>query len=75
LIDRIDVLDGELKAIEAEFGQLMQANAPLMQSIQAKMMQGRTGALDSVEGREVVWSNDAFGNLKAEPRYQAIPAD
>jgi hypothetical protein len=65
LIDRIGVLENELKTIQAEFGALMQKNGELMKKVQERMgkMGMPMGSLDQVKGPRIVWQNDALGRV------------
>ena len=69
LLDRIVVLSDELKAIQAEFGALMQKNAPLMEKVKGKMQGMPMGmfAPSGVEqnGAHMVFQTDELGRLSA----------
>ena len=69
LLDRIVVLSDELKAIQAEFGALMQKNAPLMETVKGKMQGMPMGmfAPNDAElgGAHVVFQMAELGRLNA----------
>ena len=67
-LHRIVVLSDELKAIQARFAALMQKNAPLMESVKAKMQgmpMGQFEPASEVNGAQVVFQTDALGRLSA----------
>jgi photosystem II stability/assembly factor-like uncharacterized protein len=78
-LDRIVVLRDELKAVQAEFGALMQKNAPLMETVKGKMqgmpmgMQREWNAPN--DGPQVVFSTDAIGRLKVVVESKEIAAE
>ena len=73
-LDRIDAIGSELKVVQAQFGELMQKNGPLLQSIRSKL--GAGGALDApAASRAIAWANDALGRpypMKAVPVEVAV---
>ena len=65
-LDRIVVLSDELKAIQAKFASLMQKNAPLMETVKAKMQgmpMGQFEPAPEVNGAQVVFHTDKLGRL------------
>ncbi len=66
LIDRIGVLETELKTIQGEFGALMQKNGELMKKVQERMgkMGMPMGNLEQAEGPRIVWQDDNMGRLQ-----------
>jgi photosystem II stability/assembly factor-like uncharacterized protein len=78
-LDNIDVLANELKAVQADFGALMQKNSELMKIIQGKM-QGMPMGMQSewnadLNGPKVAFSTDELGRLDAVINGKEIAAD
>ena len=78
LLDRIVVLSDELKAIQAEFGALMQKNAPLMEAVKGKMQGMPMGMQQPTlepNGTQVVFQTDAMGRLNARFNQAAVATE
>ena len=78
LLDRIVVLSDELKAIQAEFGAIMQKNAPLMEAVKGKMQGMPMGMQQPTlepNGTQVVFQTDAMGRLNARFNQAAVATE